>query len=199
MKRKSFIQYTAAMAAAFASVRTKLYAATATCHTDGDVQGPFLREGAPDRHDLAKDYAGVGKKLEVRGTVLSEDCITPVSNALIQLWHAGPDGQYDQYSNKFVFRGYIHTGKRGEYFFKTLIPAGYKDGALDRPAHIHFIITEKSHKKLTTQVYFKDDPKLEGDIFVKQNNGMKRALPYPKDEQGVHQMWFDITLKKIVD
>lgn len=196
MQRRNFITYLAAVSAAIASVPRKLMAASKEeCFTDADVQGPFHRMGAPERSNLAEDYSGKGRLLEVRGTVYSGDCSTPIANAKIDLWHAGPDGQYDERSDKFIFRGIVKTNEQGQYFFKTLIPAGYRDGGLDRPAHLHYIVTADKHHRLVTQLYFKGDSKLNNDIFIQQNNGMKRALQYPVNSQGVHEMEFDIVLR----
>lgn len=194
INRRNFVAYASAIAAALVSLPNKLRAQRNPCVTDTDVQGPFHRRGAPERTDLAKGYEGNGRKLRVAGRVFQADCTTPIANATIDLWHASPEGQYDQTTEKYMFRGVIKTDRSGSYSFDTLIPKGYKDGPLDRPAHIHFIVEAPKFKKLITQIYFKDDPKLEGDIFIKQNNGHKRALSYPINTDGVHEMSFDIVL-----
>jgi len=197
MERRNFLAYSGSLFAGVMSLSSKLFGKSSGCQTDEDVQGPFLRAGAPERNDLAVDYKGSnGAPLEVRGKILSDDCITPVPNALIELWHAGPDGQYDEHSDRFVFRGRVRSGINGDYYFRTLLPKGYKDGVLDRPAHIHYIVNESKHKKLVTQLYFKGDPKLDNDIFIQRNNGKKRAVAYPQDINGVHQVVFDIVLTK---
>ena len=192
------MSYMMAIASAISAIPRQAFASEkGNCFTDADVQGPFHRAGAPVRFNLADGYQGVsGKPLEVHGKVYSADCNTPIPNAKIDLWHAGPDGLYDEHSNKFVFRGVIQTNEQGEYFFKTLLPAGYKDGALDRPAHIHYIITADGHQKLVTQLYFKGDPKLKNDLFIQRNNGLKRALEFSANTRGIHEIKFDIVLRK---
>jgi len=195
IRRRGFFHYALAIGAALSSVPKRLFGEPESCATDNDVQGPFFRAGAPERSNLAVDFAGEGRRLEVSGVVLSADCKTPVAGATIELWHADPLGQYDLKSERFMFRGRIRTDQHGKYTFQTLIPAGYKDGPLDRPAHIHYLLEAPGHRKLVTQLYFDGDPKLDGDIFIRQNRGKKRALPYPRNNQGVHEIEFNLVLK----
>lgn len=195
MQRRNFLGYATAIVAALWAVPKRLLGSPTSCATDSDVQGPFFRKGAPARTNLAADYKGAGRLLHVHGTVFGPDCTAPLSDARIELWHADPSGHYDLDSDKFLFRGLVRTDSKGRYTFETMIPAGYKDGPLDRPAHIHYMVEAPGHKKLVTQLYFEGDPKLEGDIFIRQNNGKKRALPYPQNREGVHVVEFNLVLK----
>lgn len=61
----------------------------------------------------------------------------------------------------------IKMDAQGHYVFRTLIPAPYRDGGLDRPRHIHYIITAPGHRKLVTQLYFEGDERLDRDTFVR--------------------------------
>jgi len=165
------------------------------CYTDADVEGPFFRDGAPSRINLADSYTGKGVSLIVKGYVYGNDCQTPIKNAQIDIWHASPDGQYDLNSDKYMFRGKLFTDKKGFYQFKTLMPKGYKDGGLDRPKHIHYRVSSDAHKMLITQLYFKGDEKLKNDPFVIQNNGFKRAKTLQEITTGDFEMTFNINLK----
>ncbi len=165
------------------------------CYTDADVQGPFFRNGAPNRFNLADGYTGKGIPLLVEGYVFGGDCQTPLSNAKIDIWHASPKGEYDQNTDKFLFRAEIFTDNTGFYQFKTMVPKGYKDGGLDRPKHIHYRVTAKEHKMLITQLYFHGDEKLKNDPFVIQNNGFKRAKEFEKSNEGIAKITFNVNLK----
>ncbi len=165
------------------------------CHTSADVQGPFFRPGAPSRVDLAAGYAGEGDPLHVEGRVFGQDCQTALAGANIEVWHAGPDGQYDLSSGEYLFRGHLTTDEQGRYHFTTLVPKGYRDGPLDRPRHIHYIVKAKGHRTLVTQLYFQGDEKLKDDIFVQQNNGLQRAKAMQTHPDGGFQMIFDISLR----
>ena len=163
------------------------------------MEGPYHREGAPERYDLTTDYKGnKGEKLLVSGKVYSHDCMSPVANATINLWQADPAGSYDMKSNQFLFRAIVKTNKHGEYGFLTFLPGYYVDPAVGaRPRHIHFKIAAPGHKLLVTQLYFEGDPKLSDDYFVKRNDGMSRALPYPKTADGKYHVKFDIFLQPL--
>jgi len=75
------------------------------CRTGSDVQGPFYRKHAPIRTKLYNENSFKGKKIIVKGKVYGSDCKTVLSNAVIDVWHANPVGEYDTHSNEFNFRG----------------------------------------------------------------------------------------------
>jgi len=166
-----------------------------TCYTDSDVEGPFFRSGSPSRLNLSEGFKGRGKNLTVEGIIYGKDCKTPIENALIEIWHANPEGNYDLTSDKYLFRGKIYTDKMGRYSFETLIPKGYKDGGLDRPKHIHYMIEATGHQTLITQLYFQGDEKLKNDPFVLQNKGYKRTKQLTPISSNEFKIRFDIYLK----
>jgi len=196
MKRLKFIQSISAMIMAIPLLSFDIFSAKEKeCYTDPDVQGPFFRDGAPTRLNLAKGYKGDGDSLLVSGFVFGGDCNTPLINAQIDIWHASPTGEYDLNSDKYLFRGTLFTDKKGCYHYETLVPKGYKDGGLDRPKHIHYRVTANDHKTLVTQLYFTGDEKLENDPFVRMNDGYRRVKTPQKTDVGGYEMTFDINLR----
>jgi len=165
-----------------------------SCTTDADVEGPFHRNNAPYRNDLSKGYSGSGTKLKVHGTIMDNECKPITNNAVLDIWHAGPDGKYDEESKQYIFRGKIKSDKKGYYYFTTMLPAPYEDNGLLRPKHIHFKVSAPNFKKLTTQLYFEDDPFLKNDRFVIKNNGLKRAMPI-KEGNSILKVQFNINLE----
>ncbi|MDJ0644504.1 MAG: hypothetical protein QNJ57_00835 [Flavobacteriaceae bacterium] len=118
------------------------------CSTGSDQAGPFYRKGAPTRYDLTNGKKVEGVSLIVSGTIYDSDCQTPISNAELDIWHAGHSGKYDNSSTEFMFRGIIITDDRGKYEFKTVLPGLYDR----RPRHIHFKVRHKEYRALTTQL-----------------------------------------------
>ena len=54
------------------------------CVTTNDILGPFYRPDSPRRSDLT--YAGLeGIPINIMGQVFSSDCITPISEAMIEI------------------------------------------------------------------------------------------------------------------
>jgi catechol 1,2-dioxygenase len=134
--------------------------------TESNIEGPFYRKGAPFRTKLAEGLKG--DALAISGKVLAPDG-TPLRDAVVDVWQADKEGAYDNTSDKFVLRGRIRTDKDGLYAYETILPGQYDLGEAKRPAHIHYKISAEGHRPLTTQLYFKGDPWLERDPFVRQS------------------------------
>lgn len=143
--------------------------------------GPFWRKNAPlcawgeniSRTDLG------GQPMEVRGLILDE-AKNPIASAIVDVWHSSPVGFYENQDEQQVdmnLRGRFETNENGEFFFRTIRPAGYPVptngpcGELlraqkrhpNRPAHIHFMISKPGYKVLITQVFDSTDKNLESD------------------------------------
>lgn len=143
--------------------------------------GPFWRKNAPlcawgeniSRTDLG------GQPMEVRGLILDETK-NPITSAIVDVWHSSPVGFYENQDEQQVdmnLRGRFETNENGEFFFRTIRPAGYPVptngpcGELlraqkrhpNRPAHIHFMISKPGYKVLITQVFDSTDKNLESD------------------------------------
>lgn len=146
------------------------------CATTNDILGPFYRTNAPERADLT--FEGLtGSVVEVKGRVLAPDCISPVENALVEIWHCNTEGEYDNDSSDYLHRGVQTTSKTGEYSFKTILPGKYLNGKLYRPAHIHFRITSPTSSELVSQLYFMGDPHITKDPWASQDKAVDRIRP----------------------
>lgn len=105
--------------------------------TGPDAQGPFYREGAPQRNSIGTGYLLFG---EVKSAA---DC-APVPGTKIELWTTGPDGRYDE-----RWRATLHADAHGRYHFETHPPGRYGS----RPPHIHLIVNAPGFSELVTQHY----------------------------------------------
>ncbi len=110
----------------------------ATCPpTAPDQLGPFYKPDTPLR-----DRVGTGYILT--GVVRSAQNCAAIPGAMIELWMAGPDGEYaDEY------RATIIAGKSGSFRFQSHIPPAY----FGRPPHIHIRATASGFRTLVTQHY----------------------------------------------
>jgi len=102
--------------------------------------GPFYKPKAPLRNSVGKGY-------ELNGTVLSSRDCSPIKHARIELWMAGPDGEY-----KDDYRATLLANASGEYWLESYPPSSY----LRRPPHIHMRVTADGFKTLITQHYPKE-------------------------------------------
>ena len=164
------------------------------CKTTDDILGPFYKAGAPFREDIAPENSS-GTPLLIEGKVFS-GCDLLLENALVEIWNADAEGQYDT-SSQYLFRGQYETTSEGLYRFRSIIPGKYLNGAIYRPSHLHFRITAPGHQELVSQIYFKDDPHIPTDRWARDPKTKERILPIEKDANGVDKVKFDIYLTKV--
>ncbi|PHR26871.1 MAG: hypothetical protein COA38_14115 [Fluviicola sp.] len=146
------------------------------CATTSDILGPFYRANAPVRTDLT--FSGLeGSVVDVKGRILGPDCMTPIEDALVEIWHCNTEGEYDNDSDEYRHRGIQTTTKTGEYSFKTILPGKYQNGKLYRPAHIHFRVTSPTTNELVSQLYFIGDPHITKDPWASQEKAVDRIRP----------------------
>jgi hydroxyquinol 1,2-dioxygenase len=147
--------------------------------TEATVFGPFFVEGSPDV-GLGGDVAGgaPGEPCWVSGTVRDTDG-APVAGALVEVWEADSDGQYDvQYGDDRVAgRGHLHTDDQGRYRFWAITPTPYPipdDGPVGellratgrspmRASHLHLMVTAPGYRTLVTHVFPRGDAYLDSD------------------------------------
>jgi catechol 1,2-dioxygenase len=165
-----------------------------TCKTTDDILGPFYKAGAPFRENIIADE-DQGAPLWIEGKVFT-DCNTILKDAVVEIWNANSNGQYDT-SNDYKFRGQYKTDNDGRYRFKTIIPGRYLNGSTYRPSHIHFRITAPGHQELVSQIYFKNDPFISSDPWASSSKASERILTVGKDANGIDTVNFNIYLNPI--
>lgn len=200
MDRKKFLT-TASLAAfsisTFGRVSSSGSDFVGDCETTNDILGPFYRPNAPARYDLTEEGLR-GVVIELKGTVYGADCVSPLENALVEIWHCNADGEYDNQSDDFRQRATCMTDQNGAYAFKTVLPGKYLNGALYRPAHIHFRISEVHSKELISQIYFEGDPHISDDPWASKKEAELRILPISLvDTMGNLTVKFDAYLGKV--
>ena len=170
LTRREFLANAGAAGAAIA-IGFPVFGKEELSPTESNAEGPFYREGAPWRENFSEGLKGT--PLSVSGKVLSTEG-TPIEGAVVDLWHADGSAEYDNDSDKFFCRGRLKSGKDGAYAYETIVPGRYDldgdgPGKAVRPAHIHYKISAKGFKPLTTQLYFKGDKALETDSLVRKS------------------------------
>lgn len=105
--------------------------------TQPDMLGPFYTPGAPVRDAVGSGYV-------LSGVVRSADGCSPIPDAQIEFWMAGPDGEYGD-----DYRATVLTGADGRYRFESHSPPPYSG----RPSHHHLRISTPGFQPLVTQHY----------------------------------------------
>ena len=155
MKRKTFLTALTLLPLYKAVANMNFRFFSQSCKTQKDQEGPFYKKGSPIRNVIEQG----GTPLTIKGKILkSSDCATPVSDATIDIWHCDSQGNYD--NEGFKCRGMVKTDSNGSYTFATIFPPPYGS----RPRHIHFKVRAEGYPELTSQIYFKGDPKISNDF-----------------------------------
>jgi catechol 1,2-dioxygenase len=196
MTRRRFL---AALAGAVAAGACGAGAATCV-PTEDNPQGPFYIPDAPLRVDIAPG-GEPGERLDVGGRVLSAAGCRPLTDAVVEVWHANATGAYYGLEGAtgegaWQLRGRARTGKDGSYRFETILPGRYPLSPRQlRPRHIHYLVAAPGHRPVVTQLYFAGDPSLSGDPLVRPSLIM--PLGTARTGGGGGTRWsvvFDVTL-----
>ncbi|HGM4966292.1 catechol 1,2-dioxygenase [Pseudomonas monteilii] len=168
--------------------------------TPRTIEGPLYVAGAPLCEGFAKLDDGVdqGVRLTMQGVVRDTEG-TPISGALVDVWHANTGGTYsyfDPSQSEYNLRRRIVTDSEGRYRFDSIVPSGYgcpPDGPtqllLDqlgrhgqRPAHIHFFISAPAHRHLTTQINLAGEKYLYDDFAYATREGLVADIVFTEAE-----------------
>jgi protocatechuate 3,4-dioxygenase beta subunit len=112
-------------------------AAPGCAPTRADSLGPFYVPNAPVRRSV-----GTGHVLT--GRVRSTRTCRPIRRARIEIWLAGPGGDYGP-----AWRATLFSRRDGTYRFESHFPPAYSS----RPPHIHLRVTAPRFRTLVTQYY----------------------------------------------
>jgi protocatechuate 3,4-dioxygenase beta subunit len=139
-------------------------APTPSCTDDDDptpaqTEGPYFTPNSPERIDIRAGASGTAMTLS--GIVVTTDC-KPVANALVDIWQADGDGEYD--NSGYRLRGHQFTDAQGRYSFQTVV-AGVYPG---RTRHIHVKAQKPGGQILTTQLYFPGEAQNSSDNIYRE-------------------------------
>lgn len=158
--------------------------------TENTVLGPFYVTQTPlypKGGNICLD--GQGEPLLVTGRVVDE-AGQPLSGVSIEVWQTNDEGFYDVQQKgqqpEHNLRGRFTTDENGEYAFVSVKPRHYPipdDGPVgqlltalgrhpNRPAHIHFIVSQPGFETVTTHIFAPDCPYLDSDPVF----GVKSSL-----------------------
>ena len=175
--------------------------------TPAAPRGPFHRDDAPLREagtDLCLD--GRGEPLDVRLRVVDLDG-APVAGAELETWQPNADGAFENQrpdeQPEFNLRGRFVTDVDGRTRYRSVRPGGYRvpaDGpagrllgglghSLERPAHLHFRVRAAGFETLVTQVYDRDDPRVDRDALHAVRPALLGAFVRGPDDPDAAPHW----------
>ena len=171
--------------------------------TTDDILGPYFVEDAPIRTVIAHPDEP-GQRLFVSGRILQNNCETPISGAMLEVWQANDAGCYsinlecntgNPENDEYNLRGKMFSNANGQYALETILPGNYAS----RPMHIHIKITTPDEEVLVSQIYFDSDPLCDTDPWC-QDAG-ERVLVLQEDSSGLHgqlDIFMNSTLSGII-
>lgn len=124
--------------------------------------GLFYLPGAPEVVSLWQE-GDKGKRLLLQGRVISPDG-RPVSNALVELWHADALGGVDESR----YRTAQKTKPDGTFGVRTVLPGHIemaRDNAIFAPRHVHVTVSHPDHQRLISLIFFQGDERLVGSPY----------------------------------
>ncbi len=148
--------------------------------TATQTPGPFFTPDSPLKADFTPDAAG--RRVSLAGYVIDRNC-RPLRGAVVDLWHANADGDYD--NQGFRLRGHQMSDGQGRYAFTTIEPGNY--GV--RTKHYHVRISAPGRRGLTTQLYFPGNLRNTVDTLHRAGLEMRTA-----ETEGGREARFDFIL-----
>ena len=133
--------------------------------TPEETEGPFWIDEKLKRADIRLDPAskmlqkGLPLTLNIKVSQLKKSVISPLSGAIVDLWHCNAAGQYSDVQGtngqKFL-RGYQVTDDKGQVQFTTIYPGWYQGRTVHIHARVRTVAGAKTTHDFTTQFFFDD-------------------------------------------
>lgn len=191
-------------------------AASRASGTPRAIEGPLYVAGAPlSRNEARLDEGNEdkGAPFVMEGQVLGTDG-RPVPHAVVDVWHCNEFGRYSHFDPsqpEYNLRRRIETDELGRYRFRSFLPPGYaippnspvselfallgRHG--NRPAHIHFLVSGKGKRALTTQVNIPGDTYLDDDFAFATRDGLVVKLQQEQNTAGYESLGLDKSFTRV--
>ena len=173
--------------------------------TTSQTVGPFFHIGCHWLHQEQLAVAGVaGERVTIHGRVLDGDGI-PVPDAFLEIWQANSHGKYahpEDTQDKPLEPGFTGFGRvpvnlEGTFKFVTIKP-GPVPGPHNNEQAPHLVVSIFMRgllKRLTTRIYFPDDPRNAGDAILNMVDPARRSTLVAKSTSGAAQLEWNVILQ----
>jgi protocatechuate 3,4-dioxygenase beta subunit len=132
------------------------------------TKGPFFKSSSPLRTSLVEPSSKT--RFVLTGRVLSPRC-EPISNAMLDFWHADEEGDYD--NRGYRHRGHLFTDAQGRFRVESIVPGSYPG----RTRHYHVNVQPQGKGILTTQLYFAGEKGNKNDFLYRPELEIKAGKP----------------------
>jgi len=197
--RRDFLRFSLLSGTAFLAFPRLVFSDQHCAATSPDILGPYYVDDAPIRQVLIGENEA-GQRTVISGTILGNDCNTPVAGAIIDSWSADDSGCYSAVGPCVSpgdpdrnLRGKMITGHDGRFEFEIVKPGFYLNGASFRPSHVHYRVVSPDESVFVTQLYFDGDPYIANDPWASKPEAAERIIPLVENDGKLYGE-FDIKL-----
>jgi protocatechuate 3,4-dioxygenase beta subunit len=142
-----------------------------------------------------------GDRLVIHGTVFGPDGKTPVTNALVRVFHTDASGLYSRETSNAEgernprLQASLRTDSRGRYEIHTIMPGRYPGGK--SPAHVHMSITPPGGHEHHATFSFAGDPALTAEDYERhgRDGTFSSVRPAERGPDGLLRCQRDIRLR----
>lgn len=120
----------------------------------------------------------------VKGTIFGDDGITPVSNAVVEVWHLSP------HSVKYRHRAKIIADEQGNYEFTTDFP----NREAGKNARIYFKVSNSEKTNFTELILNTSGAHITGEHWVKNQKLEDKLFPKKTSLADQTHIQFNISL-----
>ncbi len=179
--------------------------------TPPHTEGPFYP--IVDQDDKDADLTKIGDSMALaKGEIITvigqvlDDSSSPISNAIVDIWQANAAGRYSHERDPNPapldpnFQGWaiIQTDDEGRFRFKTIKPGAYPvNDNWTRPPHIHFKVSRRGYREITTQMYFDKEPLNDVDSLLNELPKDLQSTLIATRESEAEPFQFNIVLAKV--
>lgn len=150
--------------------------------------------------DTLPEFSSTEPKIKLIGTVYHQDGRTPAEGIILYIYHTNREGIYETKGDEKgwarhhgIFRGWIKTGKDGQYTFYTFRPGAYPSGT--EPEHIHITVKEPGKSEYYLDDFlFEDDPMLSSEKRKNMPNRGGSGIKMPFKNTDILEIKRDLIL-----
>jgi protocatechuate 3,4-dioxygenase beta subunit len=143
-----------------------------------------------------------GDRLLIHGTIFAADRKTPVTNAVLRIYHTDASGLYSREVNNAEgernarLQALLQTDGRGRYEVHTIMPGRYPGGKT--PAHVHFLVSAPGYNDRNATFSFSGDPALTPEDYEKhgRDGSFSSVRPAERGADGILRCQRDVRLLK---
>lgn len=125
-----------------------------------------------------------GKHVTVKGKIFDSKGVTPISNAIIEVWHLSPNSKNKKYNTK------IETNELGEYSFITDFPNKEKG----KSPRIYFKVSNGTKEYATELVLTDFGADITGEHWEKNKQLGKKLYPIKEGSKNSSKITFNISI-----